>query len=319
MAKLEITTVIGCPLMCTFCPQDALIKSFDKSGDKVMSLETFATILEKVPMHVQLDFSGMSEPWANPQATRMLEMALQAGRRVSIYTTLQGMSLEDSEFITQKLVPAHREQFDVICLHMPDDKMNMRGYKGGDAYRQVLRNFLALRDAQVVRSFKTMTMDKGGVVHSDLVDLLPQLGAWRGHSRAGSLSPKAMEATGALKPAHHEFPLMCGSTPFYDHNVVLPNGDVVLCCMDYALKHVIGNLVRDDYWSLFTSAEMTQLRVENQKAEFSKCTICKQCGNIAKYDAGTNRVFGYGQQNKKVRFKDVVGYFKDKAGSLVGK
>jgi len=25
-------------------------------------------------------------------------------------------------------------------------------------------------------------------------------------------------------------------------NVLLPNGDVVLCCMDYGLDHILGNL-----------------------------------------------------------------------------
>ena len=28
----------------------------------------------------------------------------------------------------------------------------------------------------------------------------------------------------------------------FDTNVMLPNGDVVLCCMDYGLKHKLGNL-----------------------------------------------------------------------------
>ena len=31
----------------------------------------------------------------------------------------------------------------------------------------------------------------------------------------------------------------------------LPNGDVLLCCVDYAMKHVLGNLREQDYASLF--------------------------------------------------------------------
>ena len=324
MAVLEITTVIGCPLMCTFCPQDALVKSYrGSSGGKQMSLETFETILDKVPAHVQLDFSGMSEPWANPAATQMVELALQRGRRIAIFTTLSGMSVEDSVYLTEKLIPQYEEQIIKICLHMPDSKMNMRGYKeGSPEYREVLQNFLKLKEsgAYPAKKFRIMTMDRSGHVHSDLQDLLPELAGWNGHSRAGSLNPKLAEKTGAFPPAHNEFPLLCASTPFYDHNVLLPNGDVVLCCMDYALKHVIGNLLTMDYWSLFTSEEMNRLRLENQKSEFSKCSICKQCGNVLKYDSEHNKIGKNGQgESTKVHFKDVVGYFKRKARSLVPK
>ena len=323
MATLEITTMIGCPLMCTFCPQDSLKKSYEKSGDKYMSLETFATILDKVPPTVRIEFSGMAEPWANPDATRMLEMALERGRPVGIYTTLYGMSVEDSVHITGKLIPQYESQVVTLCLHMPDSQMNMRGYRGSDDYRQVLKNFLALADTGGFprRKFRTMTMDRTGRVHDDLQDLLPELAGWNGHSRAGSLGEKQVEKTGAAPPARNEFPLLCASTPFYDHNVVLPNGDVVLCCMDYALKHVIGNLVTSDYWSLFASPEMGRVRIENQKAEFSKCSICRQCGNVVEYNADHNRISG-GRgfaPAKKVHFKDVVGYFKGKAASLLPK
>jgi hypothetical protein len=309
--------------MCTFCPQDNLKASYGKSGDKYMSLESFTTILDKLPLDVRVEFSGMAEPWANPETTKMLELALQRGGPVGIYTTLYGMSVEDSVYITETLLPKFENQIYVLCLHMPDSKMNMRGYKGSEDYRQVLKNFLKVVDAGVFpkRKFRTMTMDKTGAIHPDIEDLLPQLGAWTGHSRAGSLGQKQVEKVGAIPPAHHESPIMCASTPFYDHNVLLPNGDVVLCCMDYAMKHVIGNLLETDYWSLFTSPEMNRLRVENQKSEFSKCSICKQCGNILGYNAHENKLVGsrgYGSATR-VHFKDVVGYAKRKLGVRVSK
>ena len=36
-------------------------------------------------------------------------------------------------------------------------------------------------------------------------------------------------------------------------NVLLPNGDVLLCCMDWGMKHVLGNLLTGDYSNLFAS------------------------------------------------------------------
>ena len=34
MPTMEITTMVGCPLMCTFCPQDGLKNSYGKDKDK---------------------------------------------------------------------------------------------------------------------------------------------------------------------------------------------------------------------------------------------------------------------------------------------
>ncbi|MER9007171.1 SPASM domain-containing protein [Mesorhizobium sp. M0862] len=34
-------------------------------------------------------------------------------------------------------------------------------------------------------------------------------------------------------------------------NVLLPNGDVTLCCTDFERRHVLGNLLRDEYADLF--------------------------------------------------------------------
>ena len=84
---LEITTMIGCPLMCTYCPQDTLRTAYG-SDVKYMSLEDFKTIIDKVPKHVRLDFSGQAEPWVNPACTDMFEYAVKSGFRTAIFTTL---------------------------------------------------------------------------------------------------------------------------------------------------------------------------------------------------------------------------------------
>ena len=42
-------------------------------------------------------------------------------------------------------------------------------------------------------------------------------------------------------------PSTCGCIEHLYHNVVLPNGDVSLCCMDYSLEKILGNLFVDEY------------------------------------------------------------------------
>ena len=51
--------------------QDTLRGLYGKNT-KYFSLDDYKTVLGKVPKHVRIDFSGMAEPWANPDATAML-------------------------------------------------------------------------------------------------------------------------------------------------------------------------------------------------------------------------------------------------------
>ena len=56
-------------------------------------------------------------------------------------------------------------------------------------------------------------------------------------SRAGNLFPveKKESISGCIRSSKYKI------------NVMLPNGDVVLCCQDYGLKHKIGNLLETNY------------------------------------------------------------------------
>lgn len=271
----------GCPLLCTFCPQDRLKSAYGK-GDKYLGLERFKAVLQKIPRRVQIDFSGMSEPWANPEATAMLEHCLGRGYSIAVYTTLYGMARDDAERVIE-LLGAHRDRVKVFCLHLPDRAGNMRGWKHSGEHEAVLKMFLEFGRSGVLKRFEVMTMDERGAIHEDLEHLGITLGAWTGISRAGSLDVDAVGGQKLHPAPRNETPVSCASTPHYDHNVMLPNGDVVLCCMDYSLRHVIGNLFEQDYEELFASAEMDMIRTENSKAGFSKCTICKSCDNVIQH------------------------------------
>ena len=61
----------------------------------------------------------------------------------------------------------------------------------------------------------------------------------------------------------------------YFNNVLMPNGDVYMCCSDWALEHKIGNL-NDHHYS---SKEMNEERVKNIKLcdEYDSNIICRQC------------------------------------------
>lgn len=63
----------------------------------------------------------------------------------------------------------------------------------------------------------------------------------------------------------------------FDHNVVLPNGDVYLCCQDYSLKHKIGNLLTTRFEDLDRQTIYDLSNQENSPA------ICRRC-ELAQYE-----------------------------------
>ena len=224
----------------------------------------------------------MAEPWANPHATAMLAHALEKGFNVCVYTTLYGISAQESDRIVA-LLTMHAKQVEVLCLHLPDQNGNMRGFRHSDEYAKVLTAFVKLGNSGVIRRFEAMTMDRSGSIHPQLRDLVSALPPWAGHTRAGSLNTTEVGSQPVEGTPHHSSPVTCSFTPFYDHNVLLPNGDVVICCMDYSLKHKIGNLIEGDYFSLFGSSEMGELHAENTRPGFSEKSICKSCSRAVRY------------------------------------
>jgi radical SAM protein with 4Fe4S-binding SPASM domain len=270
---MELTTMIGCPVMCTFCPQDNLRDNYGKDI-KYMQPVDLLKVLTKLPKNTRIDFSGMSEPWANPEATSMLEMVLYLRFKVAIYTTLYGMT--DPERV-KKALETHPEQVEVVMLHLPDANGNMKGWKNSPEWMESLR---VMSQLSLPCGVGAMTMDGSGLVAPELQGIVGRLAGWKGHTRADSLPVEQVAGQALSMTPRNEFALTCRSTPFYDRNVLLPNGDVVLCCMDYNLKHVIGNLLDQTYEEMMQGDKLAEIIKMNEAAGFDKCSICKSCENV---------------------------------------
>jgi hypothetical protein len=276
MPCLEVTTVASCTVRCTYCPQDALKEAYPKDTAHRLTLDTWRTCLGKVPPHVRIDFSGFVEPWLNPDCTQFLREALERGYSVGIYTTMQGMRVPEA---VCQLLTDHAKQVEVLCLHLPDPGGNMTGHKDDEAWRHALRCFLILRGLDAFPRFELMTMDSQGETP---VVPVGRLLAFVGVDRAGSLDRGAVAGQPLEAPVAHHEPVGCSYTPWYDQNVLLPNGDVVLCCEDYGLKVKLGNLLTQRYYELFSSEVLAKMRAANMQPGPTG-TLCKRCSRATRY------------------------------------
>jgi radical SAM protein with 4Fe4S-binding SPASM domain len=73
------------------------------------------------------------------------------------------------------------------------------------------------------------------------------------------------------------FPYKKGKIRCDNHEAgeVLPNGDVVLCCMDYGLKHKLGNLLVNSYEDILNSEEFKKVKLSMDDDNIE--SICRYC------------------------------------------
>ncbi len=259
---MEITTTIGCKVNCAYCPQDKFVEAYHKAvrAPERMTFDAYKTILNKIPLNEIILFSGFAEPWLNPQCTRMILYTHEVGYKIAVNTTAVGMTTSDVEKISG--IP-----FKKFCLHLPD----VEGY----AKITLNENYLKTLEAII----------KGNIRNCDFMAMgtLPpsvRIIIGKRHVFPTKMLPRAGNLTNrndVTIPHRLKGPIRCSRslTGFSDHNIVLPNGDVVLCCNDFGLQHVLGNLITSDYNALFTRDTYKLLRLgqEDDAVEI----LCRRC------------------------------------------
>jgi len=241
-STLEITTVAGCRVACQVCPQDTFLKVY--RGPRMLSFETFVACVDKVPDWVQIDFSGFSEPWLNESCSDMVEYAAKR-HDVYVYTTLTGMSKSDAQRVARvrpKLLGIH--------IRDVDDKSPIHDV-----------------DLSLSHILNPTEYISHGLPHEEVVpQLLPgvRVSLCQLHSRGG-LNWSVPYRSG---------PLRCSSTRRFRHNVLLPSGEVLLCCTDYGMKHRLGNLLHNTYESLFVGEYE---RIKSGSEHDIGDILCRRC------------------------------------------
>ena len=247
--RLEITTYVGCPMDCTDCPQ-ALLRGKYK-GRKTMRLEDYKAAIDKVPTECRIDFSGMCEPFCNEACTDMILYAWEKGHPIALYTTLQGSTVEDWERLKDV-------QYEVCTIHLPD-KNDRSHFRINSEYLEVL----GLWDCNNYSCHGQL--DERVRPYLKPRNLITFM-----HDRAGNVECRPHKTIEANRP------LYCvTSGKQMNHNVLLPDGTVLMCCMDYGMTGVFGNLFEQSYDEVINSPTAQAMRKTLEEGE----SICRHCAN----------------------------------------
>jgi len=260
---LEITPLAGCAVNCKYCPQKPFLDSYYKRTSKrQMSFEEFKTCIDKTPNDLNIDFSGFVEPFLSKDAVKMIRYSREIGRKIRLFTTLRGLTLEKYREIEDV-------DFDMIVLHLPD-KMKYASIPVTDEYLELLDLFAAKEklDGTPYVDLANCQAEPDERAVQVIRNRFPI--SWSLIDRAGNV-----DFDEKIESAHEQKGcIFCGRTAGINHNVLLPNGDVVLCCMDFGMKHVLGNLLKDSYEDIIRSEEMRNIKYA-MKHE-GNC-LCRNC------------------------------------------
>ncbi|HSV49738.1 MAG TPA: hypothetical protein VLH35_05430 [Candidatus Acidoferrales bacterium] len=224
---LEFTLSVGCPVNCQKYCPQEVFLEKYGNKDRMMSFNTFKRILSNVPKSVSVNFAGFCEPFMNPDFARMAEYAHYNGYRLQVSTTLFGAKASDVE----KLINL---EYEVFCIHIRDGKI-VKFPLTPEYQDNVFRIIEGIPNVVVT-------------IMNELFKTNNRENVTRG------LLPQKKQVGFCQKLETPQF-------------VVLPNGDTTLCCMDFGLKHPMGNLLTEEY---------TKIRADfvKKKTGHSLCAYC---------------------------------------------
>ena len=199
----------------------------------------------------------------------MVRYAHERGHDVRLFTTLVG--LDCASFREIEDIP-----FKLVVLHLPDVHQ-YANIPVTDDYLDLLR-YVAAKNRPNGEPF----VDTANCQAEPDPRAVQIIGhhfpiSWDLYDRAGNLSDDHLRSA---KP--HAEPIYCERSVRMNHNVLLPNGDVVLCCMDFGMTHVLGNLKRQTYEEILQGAVHAGILTANQQQGDG---LCRKCTYAKKLEA----------------------------------
>lgn len=285
--SLEISVRVGCALYCDYCPQDSYVQNYSdkyQNKERVLSEETFFAAMANVPSSTLIKWTGFTEPLASPFFPRFVQHLKDKGHGQDISTTLVG-NKESVEWFSN-----HLEYFGNITLHLPDDSKLMKA-KVNEAYVATLDHIFSESQRLGFDEDRLVCFLIGDNFHPDVQASMDRakkaggLSALQIH-RAQVLNTRNQNIDveklniGNVTERHHAAEK--SSKPHYcsyrrlNQGVMLPNGHVALCCQDYNMDFVLGDLKTQSLNELYTRIENDpELLSSFRSGSFSPCNKCE--------------------------------------------
>ena len=307
---VEISAVKHCSIRCTYCPQDQLLKSSNnEKNSSNLTLEKFKHYLNNLPKeYLSIYWTGYSEPCLNKNLPEMVEYAYNLGIKQGISTTLVGHNRCIDYLSTTKAI--NKE----LMLHLPDNDGNMEtgALKVNEKYLSKLKLIISSFDNR--KSEKLLTMCLGNKYHKSIESLIRSMGKSylikcdeNFYTRTGNINIKDFNNYSSfnlynlinsikkrpiksLKKFKHiikknilskiKYIIDIKTNTYYcsfkrlNQPVVLGDGKMNICCQDYNLSCIVGDLNNNHYDDIYKKW-FSENSSDFVNGKLTPCTKCE--------------------------------------------
>jgi radical SAM protein with 4Fe4S-binding SPASM domain len=259
---IEFSLYTGCEINCEYCPQLSLHKA---SRKKLMSFDEYKSALDKIPSYVSIVLAGFIDPLLYKDLPRIVEYTKNKKHKLYIATTLPDKIKKNVELFLNK------SNWDGRTVHLRDEFMNYKE-NSEDYYKALDIYFSQFNDKLRDNRFSFL----GSVLDKRIEDLLHKHNLYTYFSKVvpykridSTVKSETVQDNKFLKGS-----IYC-TRGFYRKQMIAPDGDVVLCCMDVEKRHILGNIYEMNYNDIYKSEEYKKV-IKGFNDETLN-TICRKC------------------------------------------
>jgi|TARA_B110000027_G_scaffold129914_1_gene152022 radical SAM protein with 4Fe4S-binding SPASM domain len=281
---LEITPQIGCTMMCSYCPQTLIVsEARERNAKKIMEIENFEKMIKNIPSDTWISWAGYTEPLLHSYFIDFVKLLNEKGYTQTINTTMHGKK-ESQEFMS------NTNLFKSVGFHLPDNEGLMK-LSVKDSYLFYLEK--AIRHQSSILDENSIHIKIiGDKPHKKIEHLLKKLIDEKiikeniitsskiisSRNNFMSQEDKKYKFFSLFKNIKKKKLYYCSYTRL-NSGVLLPNGDVNICCNDYSLGFSIGNLLEQNLDQMKNHEKlMTQTNFLN--GDMKVCNKCEYYKSI---------------------------------------
>ena len=275
--KLEITLTIGCAMMCEYCPQTLIRNVSSKRNIKrKMEFEDFKEFISNVPKTTEILWTGYSEPLAHEEFDKYVLYLNEKGYTQSISTTMFGRRSTEN-FMTKF------NNFGFVTFHLPDDK-NLMKLKVSDRYISTLEEAIRFQckknkenvyflvfgidfHPKIRKLIDKLNNEK--IIDPSKIEIRSHL-----HSRNDSVDVSLIDG---LEKTKNQYKFLENKNYYCSYKrlnqgVLMPDGNVNICCHDYSLDFSIGNLKNRNLKNLYEQKKLIE-----SGFTIGQSSLCRKC------------------------------------------
>jgi len=281
--KINYDVCTACNHVCNFCsnPDERMVKL-------KASVDDFRKVMRNVGKYVdfseirELGLSAKGEPLSNKHFCEIVEISKKEFNFQYVYISTNGAMLTEKK--VGKVLDSGLDsiKFSINAINREE----YRRVHGKDEFDKVMDNLRRLLDLKKT-SYSELKVMISSVVDGDIDKVAQSFKEEIGenYSLINDVRIKKLLFSPARHINSNSILTVKESCPKpFEEVWINPDGELMLCCVDYFGEVKIGNLLTTDFDEVWNGSVMTEIRRMQDEKKFTPDHICLKCLNFNKND-----------------------------------